>query len=390
MKDKNITLGYILVAINNLFFWFAPWLLFFLNYIDFSQVAIVQAVGIITSVITEVPTGAIADLIGKKKTLILSFLFTSIGELITAFYPSFSTFIIAFIILNIGYSLYSGTMDAYLYDTLVGERREKEYSRVLSRSSAIISAAIAFASVVGGFMYKWWMILPFLATGIMKFLGFLLAFFIDEPEVDTEKFSLKNFLVQTRLGFAHLFNKKMLQTTLLLITLGAFYTVAYELLDDISVVSYGYKAVGIGFLYGIVTFLTVPSSLLYEKLSKKFKTYTLLAGGALVIVLNYIFSPWINIYIWTGLFLMRVMYGPIRNNAISEIINRNTPSKIRATTISTNELLRKIPFVFLAGIIGGLIDIHGAKVFAFWFALVFLTLVAPQLGVYVWKRKKAG
>jgi len=110
--------------------------------------------------------------------------------------------------------------------------------------------------------------------------------------------------------------------------------------------------------------------------------------GALVIILNYIFSPWINVYIWTGLFLIRLIYGPIRTSAITEIINRNTPSKIRATTISTNELLRKIPFVFLSGIIGKLIDIHGAKVFAFWFALVFLILILPQLGVYVWKRRK--
>lgn len=390
MRDKNITLGYILAAIHNLFFWFAPWLLYFLNYIDFSQVAIVQAVGLVTSVITEVPTGAIADLLGKKKTLILSFLFTGTGEFIIAFFPGFPTLVIAFIILNTGYSLYSGTMDAFMYDTLVSEKREKEYARVLSRSSAIISVAIAFASIVGGFMYKWWMILPFLATGVMKFFGFLVTFFIDEPKVDTEKFSIKNFLTQNKLGFAHLFNKKMFQTTLLLITFGAFYTVAYELLDDISVVSYGYKSVGMGFLYGIVTFIGIPSALLYEKFAKKFNTYTLLAGGALVIILNYIFSPWINVYIWTALFLIRVTYSPIRNNAISEIINRNTPSKIRATTISTNELLRKIPFVFFAGVMGEIIDLHGAKVFAFYFALVFLILIAPQLVVYGWKRKKAG
>lgn len=388
MKDKNITLGYILAALNNLFFWYAPWLLYFLNYIDFSQVAIVLAVGIITSVVTEVPTGAIADLIGKKKTLVLSFLFTSVGELLTAFYPSFSTFIIASIIINTGYSLYSGTMEAYLYDTLVGEGRGKDYGRVLSRSSAVVSAAIAFACIAGGFMYKWWMILPWIVTGIIKFVGFVLTFFIDEPKVDTEKFSLKNFLVQTRRGFVHLFNRKMLQITILLITFGAFYTIAYELLDDISVVSFGYTAVGIGLLYGILYILKIPFGLLYEKVSGRYKPYLLIALGALVIILNYIFSPWISVYTWTGLFLVRIMYGPIRTNAITEIINRNTPSKIRATTISTNELLRKIPFVFLAGFLGKLIDIYGAKIFAFWFALLFLIFIVPQFVVYRWKRKR--
>ncbi len=389
MKNKNINRGYILSAIHNSIFWYSPWLLYFLNYINYSQVAIVEAVGVITSVITEVPTGAIADLIGKKKTLILSFLFTSIGEILTALYPGFLTFIIAYIILNIGYSLYSGTIDAFLYDTLVGEKREKEYSKVLSRSNAVTSAATAFACILGGFMYKIWMILPFIATGITKFIGFLTAFLIDEPKVDTYKFSFKNFISQTKKGFNHLFDKKMIQISILLITFGAFYTIAYELLDDVSVIAYGYEATGIGILYGVLILLALPFSLLYEKLAKKYRSYTLLAIGAIVIILNYIFSPWINVYIWTTLFLINILYSPIRKNAICEIINKNTPSKIRATTISTNELLRKLPYVFLAGIIGGLIDKQGAKIFAFWYALLFLILITPQLLYYILKRKKS-
>ena len=386
ITQKNINLGYLLVFINNSFFWYAPWLLFLLNYLTFPQAAVLQSIGLLTLVIAEVPTGALADLIGKKKTLNLAFLLTGIGEIYMAFSKSYPYFIASYIILNIGYSLYSGTMEAFTYDTLVSGQEEGKYNKIVAKSHAFSNAGTAISSVLGGFLYSIWLGLPFLATGIAKLIGLLVSLFIDEPKVDTEKFSLKNFIRQTQLGFRHLFSQKMAGFTLLLLTFAVFHVPAYEILDDITVIAYGYTAKTIGILYAAAIFIAIPSSLLYERISQKIPPIKLVYLGILVLTLNYLFTPRLGVTFWTTLFLLRVVYSPLRTNAISEIINKNTASKIRATTLSTYSMLRILPFVLLAGYIGLTTDKIGVKYFdALFFGLLFL-VTAPQIAILFKKR----
>jgi hypothetical protein len=133
--------------------------------------------------------------------------------------------------------------------------------------------------------------------------------------------------------------------------------------------------------------LTVPFSFLYQYVEKRISTIWLVFGGIGVLVLNYIFSPWIGVGVWTGLFLLRVIYSPIKDAAITQIINTNTPSNIRATTISTYELIRKIPYLFLAGSLGVWLDLYGVKQLAQWFAGLLVILALPQWIFWVVKRK---
>lgn len=70
---------------------------------------------------------------------------------------------------------------------------------------------------------------------------------------------------------------------------------------------------------------------------------------------------------------------PIKNSAITEAINVQTPSAIRSTTISTYELIRRIPYVLLAGQIGAVMETSGVRMFSFYFALLILIIVGPQI-----------
>lgn len=383
---KNINLSYVLVFLNNSFFWYAPWLLFLLNYITFTQAAILQSIGLFTSVISEIPTGALADLIGKKKTLNLAFLLTGIGEIYMGFSTKYPQFIVSYIILNLGYSFYSGTMEAFTYDTLVSDKKEDTYNRVISRFHAFSNAGTAISSVVGGFLYSLWLGLPFFATGITKLIGLGISMFIDEPEVDTDKFSWKNFLSQSKKGFKHLFDKKLFGFTTLLLTFSAFHVFAYEIIDDLTVIDYGYAAKAIGVLYAIAILMAIPTSLLYERISKKISPVKLVYFGIIVLALHYIFTPWIGIYVWSVLFLLRVAYSPLRSNALSEIINKNTDSKIRATTLSTYSMMKIIPFVLLSGLVGLQVENLGVRKFDSIFFGLMLLVTIPQIIILTKKR----
>lgn len=56
---KNLFIGYFLAFANELYLPIAIWLLFFLQYLDFTEVAVIGALTTVSSNLFEIPTGAI-------------------------------------------------------------------------------------------------------------------------------------------------------------------------------------------------------------------------------------------------------------------------------------------------------------------------------------------
>jgi len=376
VKSRNIRLGYWLIALHNAFFWFAPWLLFIYRYVDIRQATILTMIALVTQTLAEIPTGALADLIGKKKTLMIAFLITTLAEGGMAFADTFGEFAVFFVFISLGYSFYSGTMDAFMYDSLVDEGKKDLYPEVLSKSNAYMGISTAVATLAGGYLFQFWGGLPFLVTGLAKFVGLVVTFLIVEPRVDTFVFSYKNFVKQTSLGFSYLFNRRMIKVSLVLILMGSFSTIAYEILDDVAVVDWGYSATGISILYTVALLLSIPLGFFYKQISEKINPIYLVVGGIFFLVLNYLFSPLINVTVWTGLFLIRDIFSPIRKAAITDLINRGVASNIRATTLSTYELVVRIPFVIFGVVIGSTMKDMGVRGFSVIFSLILITLLA--------------
>ena len=185
MKIRNIRLGYWIIALNNAFFWYAPWLLFVYRFIDIRQATILQLAGMVTRILSEIPTGAFSDLVGKRRTLIIALLLSATGEILMSFSTNFTQFILVYIVIALGQSFYSGTIDAFMYDSLVEKKEENKYPSVLSRSNVFLSVSTAIATISGGFLFQFWGGLPFLLTGMAKLLGVLFTLFVTEPKVDT-------------------------------------------------------------------------------------------------------------------------------------------------------------------------------------------------------------
>lgn len=74
LLQRNITVVYILTALSNAWFWIAIWVYFYLRVTDYAGIGLLETIMILTYFLGEIPTGAIADLLGKKKTMIISIL----------------------------------------------------------------------------------------------------------------------------------------------------------------------------------------------------------------------------------------------------------------------------------------------------------------------------
>jgi MFS family permease len=148
--------------------------------LDIFEVFIANAAFTVGMVIFEVPTGVVADTRGRR----LSFLFSAITLLLgTLGYVTISVtggglilFVLASIILGLGFCFYSGAVEAWLVDGLKVCGYEGELDRVFARGSMVSGAAMLVGTVGGGLLGSLDLAWPYLGRAVLLLAVFVVAF----------------------------------------------------------------------------------------------------------------------------------------------------------------------------------------------------------------------
>jgi MFS family permease len=196
---RNIPLIYITDSLMWGRFFIPVLALFYIaSQVSIAQFSLIMSIFAIATLIFEIPSGVITDLIGKKRALIISRSLYIIEIFLIAFFNGFWIFLIAKIISGIGVSLSSGTDSALIYDTLKKMKREKDYKRIAGIKSTIVSISMAVIFIIGGFLFSVNNKLPAIASLPLITLGLILTFFIEEPYINQRKANLDNCFKQLK------------------------------------------------------------------------------------------------------------------------------------------------------------------------------------------------
>jgi MFS family permease len=126
---------------------FEPFLiLFFIDTgLTFLQIGVLYSIREIARNILEIPAGIIADSIGRKKTMISSFVFYIISFVIFYYSNSFSFFTVAMLLYAVGDAFRTGTHKAMIFDYLKmkGWQDQKVYYYGHTRSWSQIGSAVS-------------------------------------------------------------------------------------------------------------------------------------------------------------------------------------------------------------------------------------------------------
>ncbi|MFC2087917.1 MFS transporter, partial [Bacteroidota bacterium] len=180
-------------------------LFYYENGLDLHQVFVVQAVYSVTIVVLEIPSGYIADIFGRKKTLFIGSIFGFLGYVIYCLSDHFHEFMIAEIVLGIGHSFISGADSAMLYDTLYSNDKKNEYTKFEGRVSSIGNFSEGTAGVLGGLMALISLRTPFYIQTIILFLAIPASLLLVEPEKHEFKGkpTITQFLKNIKYAFEH-------------------------------------------------------------------------------------------------------------------------------------------------------------------------------------------
>ncbi len=111
----------------------------------------------------ELPTGGVADALGRRPVLIASTLVALASGLIYVTAHSFAAFVVALLLQGVFRALDSGPLEAWYVDTAQADDPDVAVEEGLSRAGTVLGLAIASGAVVSGGLVAWHP-LPFLTA----------------------------------------------------------------------------------------------------------------------------------------------------------------------------------------------------------------------------------
>lgn len=112
--------------------------------LSLAEIASLQTILLWAQLVMEIPTGVLADRLGHRRSYQLALAMAVGAELWFVFAHSYPMFVISQVIAGTGFAFASGSVDAYVYDSLPEDRRPQR----MQRARGVIGAATHVASVV--------------------------------------------------------------------------------------------------------------------------------------------------------------------------------------------------------------------------------------------------
>jgi MFS family permease len=154
--------------------------LFFLDAgLDIFEVFIVNAAFTAGMVLFEIPTGVVADTGGRRRSFLLSMITLLVGTLgyvsIAAAGGGLALFVAASVVVGLGFSFYSGAVEAWLVDALQATGYQGHLDRVFARGEMVSGVAMLVGSVGGGVLGSFDLAWPFVLRAALLGAVFLVG-----------------------------------------------------------------------------------------------------------------------------------------------------------------------------------------------------------------------
>lgn len=171
VRDAVVTKFYLLQATRSVGFISPVFTLFLLRSLSFTQVGLLSALSAAVVVAGEVPTGYVGDRLGRRASIGLSIGLKAVSLAGFVVAESFAAYAVLYLPWALGMTFASGSVDAWLYDTLDERLDAGAFTRVRGRGEAVLQWTSVVTAVGGGLLYTLDPTWPFVASVGLNVLG---------------------------------------------------------------------------------------------------------------------------------------------------------------------------------------------------------------------------
>lgn len=366
--------------------WWPIWVIYLTDYRGFSltQVSGLEGLFWLVIVLSEVPTGAVADRYGRKLSLILGGAFWGGSVLVFGVASSYLVVLLSYVAWGFGLTFTSGADAALRFESLKALGREHEYSRVAGISWGLGSLGAVAGMLIGAPIASATnLAVPILMSAGIGFLSMIVAFSFKEPNLDDGEVRLdyrKLIGESARTAWRSTAVRTMLfLAAVLLASANAVIVFSQPFLEqhDVSVGLFGIvqAPMRVGGIVGAIAAYRIGSLLGLRA--------TLIASAVLLAGSYALLGGWSSVFafgVTAVIFLLFNMLHPL----IENYLNHRIPNAQRATILSFKQLLTSIVIASIQPVQGVIADYVSLEAM-FWSTAAFVAATTP-LFLLFWLR----
>lgn len=394
--------------LKNLRFYEPFLFLFFLQQgLSFLQIGVLVSIREIGRNVLEIPAGVAADAIGRKRTMVSSFVFYIGAFSIYYFAANYGWFIMAMVLYALGDSFRTGTHKAMIFDYLKSKNWQDQkvdyygHTRSYSQMGSAVSSLLAAILVFYSGEYR----MIFLFTIIPYVLDlFLILSYPNQLNGQTIEFRKEKIEVKFKQVMADFWYSFRQVKTLAIIANVSVYTGFYKAIKDylqpviktlalslpffLAFKNEQRTAILIGLIYFVIYLFTAISSRNSGRFAKLFSSlniplnFTLMIGLGMGLFSGLFFGfdlLLMSVVFFVFLFIVENLRKPIGVSYLSDSIEKD----VLATVLSAESQAHTLVAALLAPLLGFLADQFGLGI-----ALMSVAGILLLLMPFYWLRKR--
>lgn len=339
---RNINIFYISEISRSAILFQSPiWFSYESGFLSGEKIAFFSALILLFDVLFQIPTGAFADIFGKKLTLTLGNFLCLIAPLLIAIYPSEISMLLYCLFYGMGNAFLGGTYSSFIYNMLIKENRVDLYQTIKANGSLRFQWFGAVFIVLGGYAYTLYKPLPYYLFALGVLVAAISAFFISGYDDKSEsKFNFKAFIKQNILGFKEIFkNSEIAKLSIAFIFMGAIAYASQRYLVVPYMTEIGLDEVSIGWFQMAFKLLAAFTGFFIIKKTGLVKSKYFILIIPIVMVLAMVPARYFAMPVST-IFLVGIAFASSNADLfMSPIINAKINSNVRTTALSAVNML---------------------------------------------------
>lgn len=360
---NNIKLNYLFIFTKSFNLTNGMWLLYFaLKGYSLLQIGLLESVFHVTSLIMETPTGAIADIFGRKISRILAVISYIIYIGIVLMATEYWMVILAFVLCALSYNLESGANEALVYDSLKELDKEDKFMKVQSNNEVLFQLSGGISLIVGGMIAVSNYDLVYKLMAVVMMIALVFLIFMKETTLHKRKEKLsvfKTIFKQYTNSINIILNeRRLLFLIIILNSMCSLITVAFFYLQNYWK-SIGFNEFEIGAFLALHALSAAIGGFFAYKLEKKIKERGILLFVPLMIVV-FLWALTLSEISIIAMMLLGAL-DSIFYVVLSDYMNKLIESKQRATVLSFSSMVFSIFMILIFPVVGRIGDVLTLK-----------------------------
>ena len=345
--------------------------------LTYSHIFILTGVYMLMFILLEVPTGAVADLIGRKKTMMIGCFLLTGAAIASGASNNFWQLFASYFLWACGFSLISGSGEALLYDRVADDQK---FSQLIGKAGFYSIIGTALAGIAGPYLFNINFRWAYFGSAIPFFIAGLAINFFHE-QFTAKGFTIKNQINQIKTGFQIGWQNKYILWSTGVLALGFAVSYTFSNIYQPYLLGIGFPVKMFSAILPAMFIVQAAGSMSFGKLLR-FRENRLFMIGILGIAIIIALLGLINIQIALIFVLAYMFLEGVNRPLVSAYANRHLDSGTRATVISVQSMIGTILAAVMLFITGFLTDRIGINnvllVLSGFVALIGITLLVSK------------